>query len=403
MQDWHGAFLGRRRLPRELSAFELEAFFTFVGTERRAIEQRRTAPLKLGLALQIAFLRMSGQPLAAVGAVPPMLWRHLGAQFTVAAPDLASLRVMYRRLSTLYEHQELACAVLGFRDLIEAQRRALVRSLREELARTADRDRLLAFARRWLYQHRLIAPRERELRRMILLAMQRHEHALAARIRREIDPLVIGEWATALVSPREMTMQTWLWSAPLKHSSRQIEEVLERVDVLCGLGADRYLADVPEATLQRYARRLASRRPFAGARIVEPTRTLEVTCFLRFCLLANTDQLLLMVQRRVAELWRIAGTGIEAHTADWATLYQELVREVTRLAAEPAADASALQVQLRALLAEQRAHRPKRRSERIRDRLIEAVRPVRALLKALVRLPWSGHDGHAVLVSRVIN
>jgi hypothetical protein len=204
---------------------------------------------------------------------------------------------MYRRLSTLYEHQELACAVLGFRDLIEAQRRALVRLLRDELARTADRDRLLAFARRWLYQHRLIAPRERELRRMILLAMQRHEHALAARIRREIDPRVIAKWASALTRPREsgMTMQTWLWSAPLKHSSRQIEEVLERVDVLRGLGAGRYLADVPEAMLQRYARRLASRRPFAGARIVEPARTLEVACFLRFCLLANTDQLLLQL------------------------------------------------------------------------------------------------------------
>jgi len=72
-QDWHGAFLGRRRLPRELSAFELEAFFSFVGAERRAIEQRRTAPLKLGLALQFGFLRMSGRPLAAVGAVTPIV------------------------------------------------------------------------------------------------------------------------------------------------------------------------------------------------------------------------------------------------------------------------------------------------------------------------------------------
>jgi hypothetical protein len=73
---------------------------------------------------------MSGRPLAAVGAVPPALWRHLGAQFAVTAPDLASLRVMYRRLSTLYEHEQLACEVLGFRDLTEAQRRALVRALR---------------------------------------------------------------------------------------------------------------------------------------------------------------------------------------------------------------------------------------------------------------------------------
>lgn len=122
MQHWRSAFLGRRRLPRALSAFELEAFFTFTGAERRAIEQRRTAAHRLGLALQLGFLRMCGRPLAAVGAVPPALWRDLGAQFEVTAPDLASLRVMYRRLSTLYEHQELACQLLGFRERIDPRR-----------------------------------------------------------------------------------------------------------------------------------------------------------------------------------------------------------------------------------------------------------------------------------------
>ena len=75
MQHWHATFLGRRRLPRDLSAFELEAFFTFVGAERQAIEARRGAALKLGLALQIGFLRMTGRPLDAVGTVPPALWR----------------------------------------------------------------------------------------------------------------------------------------------------------------------------------------------------------------------------------------------------------------------------------------------------------------------------------------
>ena len=116
MQDWHAMFLGRRRLPRDLSAFELEAFFTFVGGERRAIEERRQPVLKLGLALQTGFLRMTGRPLQAVGAVPPALWQHLGAQLQVTAPDLASLRVMYRRLSMLYastRSSPLRCSIFG--------------------------------------------------------------------------------------------------------------------------------------------------------------------------------------------------------------------------------------------------------------------------------------------------
>lgn len=141
-----------------------------------------------------------------------------------------------------------------------------------------------------------------------------------------------------------MTTQTWLWAAPAKHSTRQIEGVLGRLELLYRLGVDRHLLDVPEATLRRYARRLASRRPFAGARIVEPARTLEVACFL----LVTTDQLLLMVRRRVAE---------------------------------------------------QRAHRSKSRAERIRDRLIEGVRPVRTLLRALVKLPWTSVEGHPALAA----
>ena len=58
--------------------------------------------------------------------------------------------------------------------------------------------------------------------------------------------------------------------------------------------------------MRRHARRLASRPPSAGAKIKEPARTVEVVCFLRYCLLAATDQLILMVQRRVADLWRQA-------------------------------------------------------------------------------------------------
>jgi hypothetical protein len=40
MQDWHSTCLGRRTLPRDLSAFEIEAFFYFSDAERRVIEDR---------------------------------------------------------------------------------------------------------------------------------------------------------------------------------------------------------------------------------------------------------------------------------------------------------------------------------------------------------------------------
>jgi hypothetical protein len=59
---------------------------------------------------------------------------------------------LYGREKTLFEHQQVACTVLGFRWMTEHQRRSLVRELRDEVARCADRDQLLVRARQWLYK-----------------------------------------------------------------------------------------------------------------------------------------------------------------------------------------------------------------------------------------------------------
>ena len=122
--------------------------------------------------MPIGFLRMSGRVLDAVRIVPAVLWRHLGEQFAVAAPDLASLRAMYGRGNTLFEHQQLACQTLRFHWLSEQQRRSLSGAIRMELARTRDRQQLLIFARRWLYEHRLLITHERSLRSTIVKARE---------------------------------------------------------------------------------------------------------------------------------------------------------------------------------------------------------------------------------------
>src|ERR1017187_6541403 len=327
MGNWQATFLGLKQLPRELTAFEIEAFFTFTLAERQLIEDRRRPALKLGLALQIGFLRMCGRLLDAVRIVPRALWRHLGAQFAVAAPDLASLRAMYRRAPTLIEHQQLACEALGFHWLSESQRRALVRALRQDLARTRDRQRLLVFARRWLYDHQLIITHERSLRSTIVSATRQYEAALAKSIHAGMDSDLLERWRQALVTPREagLSEQSWLWAAPAKHSPRQIEELLERIETLYKLGVHRHLVDVPDDLLRRYARRLANRPPSIGARIKEPVRTIETAYFLRYCLAVGTDRALLMVRRRVADLWRRAAKDAHQVLIHWADLYRELL------------------------------------------------------------------------------
>ena len=68
MGNWQASFVGLKQLPRELTAFEIEAFFTFTLAERQLIEDRRRPALKLRLALRCVTRKAVRQvPSTAVG------------------------------------------------------------------------------------------------------------------------------------------------------------------------------------------------------------------------------------------------------------------------------------------------------------------------------------------------
>jgi hypothetical protein len=117
-----------------------------------------------------------------------------------------------------------------------------------------------------------------------------------------------------------------LWAPPAKHSSRQIEEMIERIERLYKLRVHERMSDFPDDLLRRHARRLAGRPPSAGALIQEPARSVETACFLRYCLLLATDRLLMMVRRQVADLWRRAATDALATHNDWCRVQHSLAK-----------------------------------------------------------------------------
>jgi hypothetical protein len=257
---------------------------------------------------------------------------------------------LYGREKTLFDHQQLACTVLGFRWMTEHQRRSLVRELRDEVARCADRDQLLVRARQWLYKNKLVIVHERAIRTLIAAALAQLEVETGTAIAASVDPATLDRWRASVseLRPDGQTQQSWLWAAPAKHSTRQISEVLERIDLLYALDVHKHLADIPDLILRRYARRLVSRPPSAGAKIKEPARTVEVACFLRYCLFTTTDQLILMVQRRIADLWRQAAADVPA-TVNWAAMYKTLLGELEALSAKVAVPDAELRARLDAL------------------------------------------------------
>ena len=400
MQGWQTTYLGLKELPREISGFELQYFFTFSRAEREVIEGRRGAIHRLGLALHIGFLRMTGRTLDAVRIVPKALWGHLSKEFGVAGPELASLKALYGRRSTLYEHQQLAQQILGVRRMTDHQTRALVGALRAETARLGDKAQILVFAKRWLYEHKFLIDHDRMLRRQVAAALNLLEAQTSAAITATVSPTVPAQWIHALATlrPDGQTQQAWLWQAPAKHSTVQLAQVFERIELLYELQVPQHLADISDVVVRRYARQVASRPPSVGARIKEPRRTLEVACFLRYCLLSATDQVILMIQRRVADLWRQAREEVP-EVISWAVLYKSLLADLTALTGQDQLAEGEFKASVVALLAARAQDKPPSRASLVRERLFDSIRPVRALLAQIGKLPWQAEADNPVLAA----
>jgi hypothetical protein len=95
MDSRHATFLGRRHLPREVTAFEIEVFFQFSAGEARINEGRRRPELK----------RMSGRLLdagadgaaAAVAPGPrPMVGTRCVADFVPASANSTDTSIRIR-------------------------------------------------------------------------------------------------------------------------------------------------------------------------------------------------------------------------------------------------------------------------------------------------------------------
>jgi hypothetical protein len=59
---------------------------------------------------------------------------------------------------------------------------------------------------------------------------------------------VLERWRATLTQPHESgsSVQSWFWSPPAKHSTRQIDEMIERIETLYDLRVHKCLKDFPD-------------------------------------------------------------------------------------------------------------------------------------------------------------
>jgi hypothetical protein len=132
VQHWQLPFLGLHEFPADLTAFEIQYFFTFTPHEREAIMSRYGDHHRLATAVHLGFIKMTGRTLDAFDPPPISVLRHLSTDLGLQLPELTTLHALYDRRQTLLDHQAWAVQLLGFRPFTERRQRVLVMHLRRE-------------------------------------------------------------------------------------------------------------------------------------------------------------------------------------------------------------------------------------------------------------------------------
>ena len=402
MLAWQIPYLGWRKLPVDLSEFEIEHFFTLKPEERRAVRSRYKAVLRLGVALQLGFLKMCGRPLDAVQRVPASLLKHLGEQLAVSSPDFATLRGLYhRRRRTLFEHQAWAMEFLGLSRFEATDTGSLVSALIRLVRAGAVPDQLLAGTRRVLHERRFVIPGPQRVAALARTAVAAAEHDAHVAIEREIPAHLRSLWLEELMRPYAdcATLLEYIEEPPGKFSPTAIQRQADKVQALLELGAARHLTTaLTTAQMQAYSRRLFRRRPSRFRAMTEPRRTLELVSFVQHSVLDHTDTLIKFIDRRVSQLWRRAREDARRLPGgpSSAQVFVDRVRAVmAKSETSPMDRLAAIEALLTALDAGRL--RPPCLAARQRDLLSARSSQIRPLLKMLLGLDLKVDGPHGSL------
>jgi class 3 adenylate cyclase len=139
------------RIARELLAAHGGREIELGTGDVEAIRQWFRSDRRVAAAVQLLFLRSCGRPMDRFSALPRNLLRYVAEALEAPPLTIASLRSLYERRPTLYEHQQWARDYLDLRDLDPAAEAALMAMLTLHAAEAAHTDELVTPACHWLY------------------------------------------------------------------------------------------------------------------------------------------------------------------------------------------------------------------------------------------------------------
>ncbi len=156
-------FIGAENLPTRLSEFDVQQSFCLSADDIAAVTERFRHDRRVAAAIQMLFLRASGRPMDRFASVPKTLLRSVCDAFQSSGVSIASLRSLYARRQTLYEHQAWARTYLGLQELDESHTEKLQKVLAVAALEAAHPDDLAETVRLWLYERRIVIPGPRRV------------------------------------------------------------------------------------------------------------------------------------------------------------------------------------------------------------------------------------------------
>jgi TnpA family transposase len=401
MQGLEFRYVGQDRLPTRLSEFDVECYFTLTDSDVASINERFRRDRRAGAAIQLVFLRASGHTLDHVGTLPRQLLRYIGERLGLPTPTIASLRTLYQRYKTLYDHQVWACEYLGMTSIGPDGLQELEVWMQQDAGESLTIDELIQHALCWLYERKILIPAERTLRDLGRKIWAGLERDLLARIGATVTETQLARADAALCTQHGvsgMTVLEWLKTPPARHSPTTITETFGKIHFLKDLGTHTWTLDaIPLEKQRAYAQRIQARRPAKTRELKVSTRTIELVFFLRVTLLELTDSLLYQTGRRVCDLVRHAYDRTKTKQARSAVEYRQqliaikaLVHDTDRAAEERLAD-------IGKLLEDLPEKAPASHAASVRETLADDHHRIRNLLLPLRELAFARREAEPSL------
>ena len=399
MESWRQFYLGCETVPASLTETEIAWFFGLDDRTKPVVDARRRSLTRLGLILHIGFLRLSGRPLSAVERLPAAVLAFAATEAGMPAPRIATLRSIYRRRMTLFEHQRIAAEALGLKPLLDHPTRRLTAFLRREATAQINRDALVREARLWLYDHGYALPGARPLEAMAAAAQVHALEELRRAITASVSAAMATTWVVELSGGGPEAGQSlfdWLRAPVTGFGRGDIGGVKERIDELRRLGAERVaLTDVPIERMRLHARRITRRKAATLSRLKDPRRTVEIGCWLRLQLLEMTDTVLDQANRRIGQLWSQARRTVELRAVEELGRYRASITAIIAAVDDAGMTASAFHAAVEHSILPLRAlPTMTSKAQAIRFEMAQAPGRMRSLLKQVGALNLDIADDH---------